>query len=90
MGTRCLFPVCLYCQIPVLLPASVCLTVHCVIAVTTDEKTLETKSEGSDVSPAADQLTEDKHGRRLGFFFKYASKEILGTHLTDKGCCCQN
>ncbi|XP_026208412.1 multiple PDZ domain protein isoform X3 [Anabas testudineus] len=33
--------------------------------VTTDEKTLQTKSEGSDVSPAADQLTEDKHGVKL-------------------------
>ncbi|XP_068569487.1 multiple PDZ domain protein isoform X2 [Cebidichthys violaceus] len=30
--------------------------------VTTDEKPPQTKSEGSDVSPAADQLTEDKHG----------------------------
>ncbi|XP_041820522.1 multiple PDZ domain protein isoform X3 [Chelmon rostratus] len=33
--------------------------------VTTDEKPLQTKSEGSDVSPAMDQLTEDKHGMKL-------------------------
>ncbi|XP_040886623.1 multiple PDZ domain protein isoform X1 [Toxotes jaculatrix] len=33
--------------------------------VTTDEKPLQTKSEGSDVSPATDQLTEDKHGMKL-------------------------
>ncbi|KAK2863194.1 hypothetical protein Q5P01_002727 [Channa striata] len=33
--------------------------------VTTDEKTPQTKSEGSDVSPAMDQLTEDKHGMKL-------------------------
>ncbi|XP_042367906.1 multiple PDZ domain protein isoform X2 [Plectropomus leopardus] len=36
--------------------------------VTTDEKALQTKSEGSDVSPATDQLTEDKHGIRLTAF----------------------
>lgn len=71
------------------MPASVSLSVHCVFAVAADEKTLQTKSEGSDVGPATDQLTEDKHGRRLGFlFFKYDSKEILGTRLIDKGCCC--
>ncbi|XP_030286729.1 multiple PDZ domain protein isoform X4 [Sparus aurata] len=33
--------------------------------VTTDEKPLQTKSEGSDVSPATDQLTEDKHAMKL-------------------------
>ncbi|XP_068443390.1 multiple PDZ domain protein isoform X3 [Clinocottus analis] len=33
--------------------------------VTTDEKPLQTKSEGSDVSLAADQLTEDTHGMEL-------------------------
>ncbi|XP_076580988.1 multiple PDZ domain protein isoform X3 [Chaetodon auriga] len=33
--------------------------------VSTDEKPLQTKSEGSDVSPATDQLTEDKHGMKL-------------------------
>ncbi|XP_075968545.1 multiple PDZ domain protein isoform X2 [Anarhichas minor] len=33
--------------------------------VTADEKPPQTKSEGSDVSPAADQLTEDKHGMEL-------------------------
>ncbi|XP_045921845.1 multiple PDZ domain protein-like isoform X4 [Micropterus dolomieu] len=33
--------------------------------VTADEKPLQTMSEGSDVSPATDQLTEDKHGRKL-------------------------
>lgn len=38
----------------------------CVFTVAADEKALQTKSEGSDVSPATDQLTEDKHGRRLG------------------------
>ncbi|XP_059210532.1 multiple PDZ domain protein [Centropristis striata] len=36
--------------------------------VTTDEKPLQTKSEGSDVSPATDQLTEDKHGMKLTAF----------------------
>ncbi|XP_049423695.1 multiple PDZ domain protein isoform X3 [Epinephelus fuscoguttatus] len=36
--------------------------------VTTDEKALQTKSEGSDVSPATDQLTEDKHGMKLTAF----------------------
>nr|XP_046237330.1 multiple PDZ domain protein-like isoform X11 [Scatophagus argus] len=30
-----------------------------------DEKLLQTKSEGSDVGPATDQLTEDKHGMQL-------------------------
>ncbi|XP_067379716.1 multiple PDZ domain protein isoform X2 [Channa argus] len=34
------------------------------VQVTTDEKTLKTKSEGFDVSPAMDQLTEDKHGTK--------------------------
>lgn len=48
---------------------------HCVFTVTTDEKPLQTKSEGSDVSPATDQLTEDKHGRRLGFLFKHTSRD---------------
>lgn len=38
-----------------------------------DEKLRQTKSEGSDVSPAADQLTEDKHGRRPGFVSEYIS-----------------
>ncbi|XP_039679420.1 multiple PDZ domain protein isoform X6 [Perca fluviatilis] len=33
--------------------------------VTTDEKPLQTKSGGSDVSPATDQLTEDTHGIKL-------------------------
>ncbi|XP_069374460.1 multiple PDZ domain protein isoform X1 [Paralichthys olivaceus] len=33
--------------------------------VTVDEKPLQTKSEGSDVSAAMDQLTEDKHVMRL-------------------------
>ncbi|KAA8582458.1 hypothetical protein FQN60_006129, partial [Etheostoma spectabile] len=33
--------------------------------VTTDEKPLQTKSEGSDVSPATAQLTEDTHGIKL-------------------------
>ncbi|XP_035004488.2 multiple PDZ domain protein isoform X3 [Hippoglossus stenolepis] len=33
--------------------------------VTADEEPLQTKSEGSDVSAAMDQLTEDKHGMRL-------------------------
>ncbi|XP_029310521.1 LOW QUALITY PROTEIN: multiple PDZ domain protein [Cottoperca gobio] len=32
---------------------------------TADEKPLQTKSEGSDVSPVTDQLTEDKHGTKL-------------------------
>ncbi|KAL7374805.1 hypothetical protein ABVT39_007383 [Epinephelus coioides] len=36
--------------------------------VTADEKALQTKSEGSDVSPATDQLTEDKHGMKLTAF----------------------
>uniref|UniRef100_UPI0037E944AE multiple PDZ domain protein n=1 Tax=Semicossyphus pulcher TaxID=241346 RepID=UPI0037E944AE len=36
--------------------------------VTTDEKALQTKSDGSDVSPATDQLTEDKHGMKLTIF----------------------
>lgn len=46
------------------------LTVRCVFTVSTDEKQLHTKSEGSDVSPATDQLTEDKHGRRMRCFFR--------------------
>ncbi|TDG99707.1 hypothetical protein EPR50_G00197720 [Perca flavescens] len=33
--------------------------------VTTDEKPLQTKSGGSDVSPATDQLTKDTHGIKL-------------------------
>ncbi|XP_070849423.1 multiple PDZ domain protein [Chaetodon trifascialis] len=36
--------------------------------VSTDEKPLQTKSEGSDVSPATDQLTEDKHEIKLTAF----------------------
>nr|XP_020467076.1 LOW QUALITY PROTEIN: multiple PDZ domain protein [Monopterus albus] len=36
--------------------------------ITTDEKPLQTKSEGSDVNPATDQLTEDKHGIALSPF----------------------
>lgn len=55
--------------------ASVRLTLHCVFTVTADEKALLTKSEGSDVSPAPDQLTEDEQGRRLGFCFKHASRD---------------
>ncbi|XP_065806535.1 multiple PDZ domain protein isoform X3 [Labrus bergylta] len=35
------------------------------VQVTTDEKALHTKSDGSDVSQATDQLTEDKHGMKL-------------------------
>lgn len=77
----------LYSHVSVPLTASVCLTLHCVFAVSSDEKTFQTKSEGSDVSPTTDQLTEDRHGRRLGFFFKHAGREIVGTHLTDKGYC---
>lgn len=61
------------------------LTVRCVFTVSTDEKQLHTKSEGSDVSPATDQLTEDKHGRRLRCFFPCALAETLGPNLTDKG-----
>lgn len=68
----------------VLMPVSVCHAAHCVFAVTTDEKPLQTKNEGSDVSPATDKLTEDKHGRRLGFFFKCISQDTGRTHLTDK------
>ncbi|XP_029382846.1 multiple PDZ domain protein isoform X2 [Echeneis naucrates] len=33
-----------------------------------DEKLLQTKSEGSDVSPAMDKLTEDKHGKTISLF----------------------
>ncbi|XP_039996432.1 multiple PDZ domain protein isoform X3 [Xiphias gladius] len=36
--------------------------------VSTEEKPLQTKSEGSDVSPATDQLTEDKHRMKLTLF----------------------
>ncbi|KAM7377385.1 hypothetical protein PAMA_013935 [Pampus argenteus] len=36
-----------------------------VAQVTADEKQLQTKGEGSDVSPATDQLTEDKHVMKL-------------------------
>ncbi|XP_041636091.1 multiple PDZ domain protein isoform X4 [Cheilinus undulatus] len=36
--------------------------------VTTDERALQTKSDGSDVSQATDQLTEDKHGIKLTAF----------------------
>lgn len=49
--------------------ASVRLPAHCVFAVSTDEKQLRTKSEGSDVSPATDQLTEDKHGEEAEMLF---------------------
>ncbi|XP_062239780.1 multiple PDZ domain protein isoform X1 [Platichthys flesus] len=35
------------------------------VLVTADEEPPQTKSEGSDVSAAMDQLTEDKHGMRL-------------------------
>lgn len=46
---------------------------RCVFTFATDEKLLQTKSEGSDVSTATDQLTEDRHGRKLGFVFRYIS-----------------
>nr|UDP83078.1 MPDZ [Scophthalmus maximus] len=36
--------------------------------VTTDEKLLQTKSEGSDVNPAMDPLTEDRHVMKLTLF----------------------
>ncbi|XP_028285641.1 multiple PDZ domain protein isoform X3 [Parambassis ranga] len=36
--------------------------------VAADEKQFQTKNEGSDVSPAADQLTKDKHGLKLTAF----------------------
>lgn len=52
--------------------------------LTTDEKLLQTKSEGSDVSAATGQLTEDKHG-----MFLSAPAKLLGIHLTDKRHCCQ-
>lgn len=48
-------------------PHSVSLSFSLSLSVFTsaaDEKPRQ--SEGSDVSPATDQLTEDKHGRRLG------------------------
>ena len=64
------------------LPASVCFTVHCVFTAAADEKQLQTKGEGSDVSPATDQLTEDKHGRRLGSFFKHTSRDT--GHISDR------
>ncbi|XP_022614451.1 multiple PDZ domain protein isoform X2 [Seriola dumerili] len=38
------------------------------VEVTVDEKPLQTKSEGSDVSPATDKLTEDKNGMKLTLF----------------------
>jgi len=60
------FPVFLGIVWPV--PASSFLTVGCVLTVTADERQLHTMSDGSDVSPATDQLTADKHGRWLGFF----------------------
>lgn len=53
-----------------------------------DEKLLPTKSDGCDVGPATDQLTQDKHGRRLGFVSECIT-ELLGAHLKDKGHCCQ-
>ncbi|KAM6909367.1 multiple PDZ domain protein [Xenentodon cancila] len=50
--------------------------------VTTDEKQLQTKSDGSDVSPATDQLTKEKHGLKLTPFeeeeLKKKWQEILG------------
>ncbi|KAM9836431.1 multiple PDZ domain protein [Aulostomus maculatus] len=36
--------------------------------ISQDEKQLQTKSEGSDVNPATDQLTDDKHGPKLSPF----------------------
>ncbi|XP_047445915.1 multiple PDZ domain protein isoform X3 [Mugil cephalus] len=45
--------------------------------VTADEKQLQTKSEGSDVGPAADQLTKDKHGFEEEELMK-KWQEILG------------
>lgn len=62
-------------------PDSIC---HCVRLFTTDEKLPQTKSEGSDVSVAAGQLTEDKHSRFLS-----APAQQLGSHPTDKRHCCQ-
>ena len=62
------------------LPASVRHTFHRVLPVTADEEPPQTKSEGSDVSAAMDQLTEDKHGRRLGLGFFTAGK-ILGARV---------
>lgn len=50
--------------------------------VTADEKPLQTKTEGSDVSLATDQLTEDKHGTRPGFFFKYTGRDT--EHTSDR------
>ncbi|XP_034532118.1 multiple PDZ domain protein isoform X2 [Notolabrus celidotus] len=38
------------------------------VQVTTDEKALQTKSDGSGVGPATDLLTEDKHGMKLSAF----------------------
>ncbi|XP_074555017.1 multiple PDZ domain protein isoform X3 [Halichoeres trimaculatus] len=38
------------------------------VQVTTDEKALQTKSDGLDVSAAMDHLTEDKHGMKLTAF----------------------
>ncbi|CAJ1086302.1 multiple PDZ domain protein isoform X5 [Xyrichtys novacula] len=38
------------------------------LQVTTDEKVPQTKGDGSDVSPAMDHLTEDKHGMKLTAF----------------------
>ncbi|XP_061566606.1 multiple PDZ domain protein isoform X3 [Cololabis saira] len=50
--------------------------------VTADEKQLQTKSDGSDVSPATDQLTKEKHGLKLTGFeeeeLKKKWQEILG------------
>lgn len=68
---------------------SQCVSHHCVFTVTADEKPLQTKTEGSDVSLATDQLTEDKHGTRLDSSLSTPA-EILSTHLTDKGYCCQD
>lgn len=53
-------------------PHSVSLSLS-VFTFAADEKLRQAKSEGSDVSPATDQLTQDKHGRRLGVVSEYIS-----------------
>lgn len=55
-------------------PHSVSLSLYLfVFTFAADETLRQTKSEGSDVSPASDQLAEDKHGRRLGVVSEYIS-----------------
>lgn len=68
----CMHDVCLMCVCVVCTSTTKCfclpkLLAPCLLTVAPDETYHQSKSEGSDVSPAEDLLTEDRDGRRLRF-----------------------